>query len=355
MDFDDLFTFLDRTNSKVGQQYFYNNLRTIKVNEKQTKLNEDLIDELSKNPELRISFQKKLEKLKNKDAYYIITLFQEEHLNPPKWFFAIKLLSFASLASLILAFFNPIFFIVLLGIFCVNFALHYWNKNNLVHYVNSIPQLLRLNNVAAHLFENPLFKRLNPDLPKSIKLIDEVKNRMSFFKFEARLQGEFEIIAWIVFEILKIMFLLEPLLLFGVLKRLNTKRNEIENIFKFVGHIDMLISITSLRKGVHTFCLPVINNENRIIVKDISHPLIFNCTTNSIKISEKSILLTGSNMSGKTSFIRAIGLNVITGLTINTCFAKSFIPVSTLSSPAKHISSLASISIKRLMSSLMVI
>ena len=42
LDFDDLFMFLDRTNSKVGQQYFYNNLRTIKVNEKQTKLNEDL-------------------------------------------------------------------------------------------------------------------------------------------------------------------------------------------------------------------------------------------------------------------------------------------------------------------------
>ena len=28
-------------------------------------------------------------------------------------------------------------------------------------------------------------------------------------------------------------------------------------------------------------------------------------------------------MSGKTSFIRAMGLNMITGLTINTCFAKS--------------------------------
>jgi DNA mismatch repair ATPase MutS len=28
-------------------------------------------------------------------------------------------------------------------------------------------------------------------------------------------------------------------------------------------------------------------------------------------------------MSGKTSFIRAIGLNIITGLTINTCFAKT--------------------------------
>ena len=29
-------------------------------------------------------------------------------------------------------------------------------------------------------------------------------------------------------------------------------------------------------------------------------------------------------MSGKTSFIRAIGINVITGLTLNTCFAKEF-------------------------------
>lgn len=323
LDFDDLFMLLDRTHSKVGQQYLYNHLRTIKVNEKQTKLNEEIITELSENTELRISVQKKLEKLKHKDAHYISSLFQDEHLNPPKWFIAIKLLSFASLVSLVLCFFNPIFFIVLLGIFCVNFVLHYWNKNNLVQYVGSIPQLLKLNIIASHLFTNSLFKKLNPDLPKSINLINGVKNRMSFFSLEAKLQGEFEIIAWFVFEIFKTMFLLEPLLLFGVLKKLNTKRGDIENIFEFVGHIDMLISIASLRKGLETFCLPIINDGNKIIAEDISHPLIFNCTTNSIEICEKSILLTGSNMSGKTSFIRAIGLNVITGITINTCFAKS--------------------------------
>ncbi|WP_108425699.1 MutS-related protein [Flagellimonas amoyensis] len=323
LDFNDLFMFLDRTDSKVGQQYLYNHLRTIQVNEKKTKLNEEIITELSENPELRISVQKKLKKLRHNEAHYISSLFQEEHLHPPKWFFVIRLLSFASLMSLVLGFFNPIFFIVLLGIFCVNFVLHYWNKNNLMQYVGSIPQLLRLNNVASNLFTNPLFKKLNPKLPKSIKLINEVKSRMSFFSLEAKLQGEFEIIAWFVFEIFKTMFLLESLLLFGVLKKLNTKRGDIESVFEFVGHIDMLISIASLRNGLETFCLPIINDGNKIIAKDISHPLIFNCTTNSIEITEKSILLTGSNMSGKTSFIRAIGLNVITGLTINTCFAAS--------------------------------
>jgi DNA mismatch repair ATPase MutS len=35
------------------------------------------------------------------------------------------------------------------------------------------------------------------------------------------------------------------------------------------------------------------------------------------------MLLTGSNMSGKTTFIRSMGINVITGLTINTCFAET--------------------------------
>lgn len=323
LDFDDLFIFLDRTNSKIGQQYFYNTLRAIKINEQNTKLNENLIAELSKNNELRISLQKRIEKLNHKDAYYIESLFQEEHISPPKWFFVIKLLSFTSLLSLVLSFFNPLFFLTAIGIFCVNFVIHYWNKNNLIQYVSSIPQLLSLNNLASQLFANPLLEKINPNLPKSIKLINDVKNRMSFFKVEARLQGEFEIVAWFVLEIFKIIFLLEPLLLFGVLKRLDTKRHEIENVFKFVGHIDMLISIASLRKGLNTFCMPTINYENKIIVKDIFHPLIFDCTTNSIEISKKSILLTGSNMSGKTSFIRAIGLNIITGLTINTCFAKS--------------------------------
>ncbi|UBM60764.1 DNA mismatch repair protein MutS [Marinilongibacter aquaticus] len=323
LDFDDLFMFLDRTHSHVGQQYLYNKLRTVVIDKPQTKLDEEIIEELSEDSTLRISLQTKLEMLNHRDAYYISTLFQEEHLNPPKWFFIIKLLSLASLAALILGFFKPVFFLVLLGIFCVNFVLHYWNKKNLAQYVGSIPQLLRLNNLAYQLFTQPVLRKLSPDLAKSFKTINEVKSRMSFFQLEAKLQGEFEVIAWFVFEILKTMLLLEPLLLFGVLARLNTKRSEIENVFNFVGHIDMLISIASLRSGLDTFCLPIIHDGTTILAKDIYHPLIFNCTTNSIEIAEKSILLTGSNMSGKTSFIRAIGLNVITGMTINTCFAKS--------------------------------
>lgn len=41
-------------------------------------------------------------------------------------------------------------------------------------------------------------------------------------------------------------------------------------------------------------------------------------------VKGRSILLTGSNMSGKTTFIRTVAINTIFAQTINTCLAKSF-------------------------------
>jgi len=325
LDFDDLFKFLDRTNSKVGQQYLYNKLRTVKLDENQTNLDEVIIGKLTNDSELRVSIQQQLENLSHKDAYYVTTLFQDKHLKAPKWFGFIPVLSFASLLFLTLSFFEVKFLLVLLVVVVINFLIHYLNKNNVVEYINSLPQLLKLNSVAFQLFKTPALKELNPKLSKSIKLIDEVKRRMSFFRLEAKLQGDFVMIAWSIFELVKTAFLLESLLLFNVIKRLDNKRDELEDVFQFVGHIDMLVSIASVRNGLEAYCIPTITtNENAIIVKEISHPLILKCERNDITISDKSILLTGSNMSGKTTFMRAIGVNIITGLTINTCFAKSF-------------------------------
>lgn len=323
LDFNEIFMFLDRTNSRVGQQYFYNSFRTIPTDSKRTELNEKIIQKLSDDVDFRISTQRQLEKLEKDDAYYISSLFQEEYLKPPKWFYVIRLLAFTSLLSIIMLPFNPQLIFVLLGVFIVNLGIHYWNKRNLSQYLGPIPQLIRLNKIAIKLNKDKTFKDINPDLTNSTKIINQVQNRMSFFQVEEKLQGDFKVFVWIIWETFKTIFLLEPLLLFGVIKRLDTKRKEIEDVFCFVGQIDTLISIASLRRGLDTYCIPTINDKTQIVAKQIYHPLIIGCIPNSINVLEKSILLTGSNMSGKTSFIRTIGINIITGLTINTCFAES--------------------------------
>jgi hypothetical protein len=148
LDFRELFSFVDRTTSKVGQQYLYNKLRVIPNESENLELSEKLISKLSNNKEFRINTQLELEKLNREEVYYIASLFQEEHLKPPKWFFIIRLLSFTSILSLIMIFFNQQFAFILLATFIVNLVIHYRNKKNLYQYLGSIPQLLRLNNIA---------------------------------------------------------------------------------------------------------------------------------------------------------------------------------------------------------------
>ncbi len=324
LDLQELFMFVDRTSSRVGQQYLYNQLRTIPSDTSKVGLHDELIKRFVNESDFRLKTQRQLEKLNNDEAYYLTSLFQEKHIEPPKWFFVIRLLSLTSLLSLVLGLFNSQFFFLFLGVVIVNMGIHYWNKKNLNQYLGSIPQLLRLNSIASILHKDHYFRKLDPYLPSSMDIIDQVRNRMSFFKLEARLQGDLETAFWMMMEIFKIVFLLEPLLLFGVLKRLDSKRKEIENVFSFVGLLDTLLSIASLRKGLSVYCVPVVNERtNHIAARQVYHPLIIDCIPNSISVVDKSILLTGSNMSGKTSFIRIIGLNIITGLTINTCFAES--------------------------------
>lgn len=325
LDIHDLFQFIDRTNSKVGQQFLYNKLRTIPLDSAEVADHEKLIDQFTNDPEFRVNIQMQLSKLNETETFYITTLFQDKHLEPPKWFFIVRLLAFTNLMAFVLSFFNPIMFLVITGVFIINSVIHYWNKKNIYPYVGSLPQLLRLKSVANELFKDERFKEINPNLPESIRVLDEVKNRMSFFKLEAKLESDMQVLFWGILEFIKITFLLEPLLLFGILKRLDTKRKEIEEVFKFVGLIDSLISIASFRINLTHFCLPtVVADRKAVIAEDVYHPLIPDCVENSIRANGKSILLTGSNMSGKTSFIRTIGINVITGLTLNTCFARKF-------------------------------
>ncbi len=324
LDFNELFMFLDRTCSKVGQQYLYQTLRTIpkSVNDSDEKLIEQFLNVV----DFRTSVQMKLAELKSNDAYYISTLIQEEHKKVPKWFFVTKILSFLSLISVLLIPVNQQIIFVLFGIFIINMVIHFWNKRNLYQYLESIPQLLRLTNVASELQKDERLVAQNRELTKSLHIISGIKTRMSVFRMEAKMENDLAALVWGIVELLKILFLVEPLFLFGVLKKLDSMRKEMDEVFSFVGKIDVLISVASLRKGVSNYCIPQITQHSKTLqANNVFHPLLPDCVGNDIDINQKSVLLTGSNMSGKTTFIRTVGINVLTGLTINTCFADRFI------------------------------
>lgn len=325
LDFEELFMFVDRTKSKVGQQFLYDRLRTIPTDNTDNIVHQKIIDQFITHHGFRHQVQTDLSKLNKPEAFYLRSLFQDDHITPPDWFKFTPLLTVASIALLISTYFNPVFLFGWLIVIVINVGIHFWNKNNLNQYISSLPQLVVLHKVANELYTTIELKSIDPNLEEPLKELNKVRSRMQYFQVESNMQGDMNAIGWFVLEILKIILLFEPQLLFNVLRRLDTKRKEIESIFQFVGQVDVLSSIASLRNGVKKYCIPEIHEANKkLIAKNVYHPLILNCTENSIELNEKSVLLTGSNMSGKTSFIRSMAINALTGLTLNTCFADQF-------------------------------
>ena len=51
----------------------------------------------------------------------------------------------------------------------------------------------------------------------------------------------------------------------------------------------------------------ITKDSDNIVCKDLYHPLVKNCIPNDLSF-ENGIILTGSNMSGKTTFMRTLGV-----------------------------------------------
>lgn len=326
LDFDEVFMFLDRTTSKIGQQFLYQVIRTIPGTTRRSEKFEGIIQILKENPAIREKILLELSSLKNRDAYYVSSLFSENHHPKPKWFWVIPLLSLISLSTVLVSFVFPKILLLLLGLLAVNFGIHYWNKLTMYQYSSSIPQLLKLNHVAKRIASFEAIQELNSEVLNLTKVIDSLGIQMSLFKLEVKLQSEIGQAVEYLIELIKALFLIEPLVLYNVLKELDLKRAQMQHIYEYVGEIDVAMSIDFLRKDLPYFCIPTVTADRKQLkVVDMYHPLIYQSVSNSLDIDGKSVLLTGSNMSGKTTFIRTIGINTITAQTINTCFSKEFI------------------------------
>ena len=325
VDFDEVFMFADRTISKVGQQCLYAAMRTIDFTGGSSRRVDGLADVLAADPALRETIGVQLSRLSGQNAYHLPALFLAPHLQPPDWFWVVRTLPFVSLLLIALVPFYPLVLLLLLAVLTFNYGIHYWNKKNLFHYISSIPQLLILKQVTRELLKQ---EKLGPPpggLVQATETLDKVGYSVSFLQVEARMQSEVGLIGEVVTELIKALFLLEPLLLFYALGQLEAKRADMESIFEYVGVIDVALSVCSLRHGLAYYCKPTpCNAQKQFLATDLYHPLIVSPVANSIAVAGKSVLLTGSNMSGKTTFIRTVGINAILAQTLHTCLAREF-------------------------------
>ncbi len=115
-----------------------------------------------------------------------------------------------------------------------------------------------------------------------------------------------------------------------MLYELQQKENEIWKLYEILGEADACTAIVQYRKFLKQTCKPEFENKKQFFARGIYHPLLENPVSNSFSM-ERSMLLTGSNASGKSTFLKTTAINILLAQTIHTCTAEEVkLPFSSL-------------------------
>lgn len=152
------------------------------------------------------------------------------------------------------------------------------------------------------------------------------------FKASRRFSGllarvESQDMASSIIMFIKLVFMIDYVLFHLIQRSYFKYQEEVMTCYDYISILDNHYSIAMYQHNLTHYCYPKINhNINGLQMKSIIHPLLDeeNAIANTIDISNH-ILLTGSNASGKSTFMKAVALNLILAQSIQTATAHSFI------------------------------
>ncbi|MBQ8206670.1 MAG: DNA mismatch repair protein MutS, partial [Bacilli bacterium] len=110
---------------------------------------------------------------------------------------------------------------------------------------------------------------------------------------------------------------LEQKLFTEVRNKLKEYTNELQTLAKTLAELDMMLSFTKVSND-NKYVRPTLNDNGSINIKDGRHPVIetnlkVNYVSNDLKMSpdDSILLITGPNMSGKSTYMRQVALTAI--------------------------------------------
>lgn len=324
LNMDDVFKKINNTQSTAGQEVLYDMLRTPVYSQAVLTKRDKVIEFFKKNEKERYDIQFILGKLGKSNELYITNCLFNKEDNSRSNLLKFTLLSWIPAVSLLLLFIHPMFLIITVG--CVVLNVFISQRNKVENYdTNGLSYMISLVNAANKIKEKNIFEiDENIDsIDESLKKLKNIK-RKSLGIQEKSIMSDMDVFA----EYANLIFLREIITYEKVKNTIIKNKKELKNLYEYVGTIDSLIAIASFRESLDFYTKPCLKisekrEDNNIEFKDIYHPLVKEPVLNSGNFS-KGVLITGSNASGKSTFIKTIAINAIMAQTIYTCFAKEY-------------------------------
>lgn len=319
LDLFEVFKKINLTYSKYGEDMLYSSLKSVEVNaEEQLIVDEAWQDYLEQHTDEREDIQYQLHQLgKKTNTNSIYRYFSDEFISDtPLSTPLIKLAACLPILSLMLMIVTPK---LGLGIFIAsiffNVVFYLVYKAKLEMELSTLSYYVQTLGVSVKLSKTPL-------LESSLKpLIQPLKSILKYgFFFRVKSGSEVEV----MIESLSAMFLL-PFVSFQLVdKTLRKHQKELKELCLLIGKLDAncaVLNFKQMNEGV--WCKPQFHHETEINVKELIHPLIKEPVANNFTC-HKTVLITGSNASGKSTFIKSLGISCILSQTLNMALAEEF-------------------------------
>ena len=132
----------------------------------------------------------------------------------------------------------------------------------------------------------------------------------------------------VLFDYLRMLFYMDLIRFNKALHDLRRYMSEVDRLITVVGQLECAVAVGSFRKSLgENWCEPKLCEEAGkdlfLRAEELYHPLLQNAVPNDL-YAKRGVLLTGSNASGKSTFLRAVAVNALLAQTVHTCAAAKY-------------------------------
>lgn len=325
LNMDAVFNTINTTNSSIGQEYLYKTLRTPVQDEEKLKKMDRLADYFTSHEKERIQVQKRfasfgfVKKISLSDYIGLVTDLKSGNNTIHYILLLAEILSFVICFTV-----NPVVGVAMIVIcVAVMIGTYYKMKAQVERYFVCVTQFINLVGVSEKISSDGIdgLKEYSEQLKTIAGRFSKVTGK-SWILEKGNVTGS---LAEMVMIYVRMLTHIDLIHFNSMIRVLNKKEEDARQLMDILGFIETSIAVGSFRQMLAYYSVPEFSDDGsmRLDVQEVFHPLIKDPVANSLD-TDRNILLTGSNASGKSTFLRTIAINALLSQTIYTSVSKKY-------------------------------